>query len=267
MNKTKLLLGTAMTLLFAIGHAEAGTLYIANMNQANVLPPTGATFTGTGFVILNDTETSATVTATHNITIPMTGGHIHRGLATANGPVILPFPTLTSPIGPLVWAIPAADVTNLKNLGLYMALHTTANPGGAIRATLVRSLLSTAATNSAQMTVANNLDVAPGYNADLDQILMGQAVASGPTRTKALDDLSGRTIYVQGRETLEAMAGFEDSLLSHAEEVAGAPVLGFTGFVRGGTTFGKRNTEVDQAGSTVSRPFVMAGFDHGLGNV
>ena len=92
---------------------------IANLSQANENPPTGAPYTGTGFLVLNDAETSATVTATHNITIPLTGGHIHRGTAAVNGPVIFPFVApYTSPVGQLTWAIPAADVVNLKNLGL-----------------------------------------------------------------------------------------------------------------------------------------------------
>ena len=157
----------------------------SNLSQANENPPTGALFTGTGFLVLNDAETSATVTATHNITIPLTGGHIHRGTATVNGPVIFPFVApYASPIGPLVWAIPAADVVNLKPLGLYMNFHTAVNPGGAIRGTLVRALTSTAATTGAQMRVANALDVSAGYNADLDSVLMSTATASASPSTR-----------------------------------------------------------------------------------
>src|SRR6478609_340752 len=94
----------AAFVLLAGTSVQAGTLYLARLSQANENPPTGAPFTGTGVLILNDAETQATITATHNINIPVTGGHIHRGIPTVNGPVIFPFPAPTSPVGPLTWA-------------------------------------------------------------------------------------------------------------------------------------------------------------------
>ena len=262
--KTKFAIGAAVATLLVTSGAQAGTLYISNLSQANENPPTGALFTGTGFLILNDAETSATVTATHNINITLTGGHIHRGTAAVNGPVIFPFVApYTSPIGPLTWAIPAADVVNLKNLGLYMNLHTSVNPGGAIRGTLVRALTSTAATTGAQMRVANALDVSAGLNSDLDSILMSTATASATARTQTLEDLSGNTVYAQGRQAIESMAGFEDSLFSHADDISRQdPGVGFSGFVKGGSAFGKRDAYGDQAGSSVTRPYVMGGLDY-----
>lgn len=261
--KTKYAVGAAVATLLVTSGAQAGTLYISNLSQANENPPTGALFTGTGFLILNDAENSATITATHNINIPVTGGHIHRGAATVNGPVIFPFVApYTSPVGPLVWAIPAADVVNLKNLGLYMNFHTAVNPGGAIRGTLVRALTSTAATTGAQMRVANVLDVSAGYNGDLDSVLMSSATASAATRTQTLDDLSGRQIYAQGRQAVESMAGFEDSLFAHANELDAQAGQGFAGFIKGGSAFGTHKDYGDQAGSKVSRPFVLGGVDY-----
>ena len=264
--KTKYALGAATalvtTLIVATG-AQAGTLYIANLSQANENPPTGAPYTGTGWVILNDAENSATVTATHNITIPLTGGHIHRGIGTVNGPVIFPFVApYASPIGPLTWAIPAADVVNLKNLGLYVNFHTAVNPGGAIRGTLVRALTSTAATTGAQTRVANALDVSAGYNSDLDSILMSTATASASVRTQTLEDLNGKTIYAQGRQAVESMAGFENSLFAHADTMARSEGQGFSGFIDGGSAFGKRSAYADQAGSSVTRPFILGGVDY-----
>jgi uncharacterized protein with beta-barrel porin domain len=265
MKKTTLLLAAAAgSAVLSAGAAQAGTLYIANLTQAGENPPTGAPYTGTGFLILNDAETSATVTATHNVPLSLlTGGHIHRGPAGVNGSIIFPFTPPNSPVGPLVWAIPTAEVANLKAQGLYMNFHTSVNPGGAIRGQLVRSLISTSATNSAQMNVANALDVSAGYNADLDSILMAEAVATTANRTQALDDLSGRTIYVQGRQGVEAMSGFENSLLSHAG--SHKAVTGFAPFAIIGDAFGKRDADVNQAGSKVSRPSILAGFDFGAG--
>ena len=91
------LLVAAFALVISIP-VRAGTLYLARLSQANENPPTGAPFSGTGVLILNDAENTATITATHNITLPVTGGHIHRGAPTANGPVIFPFPAPTSPL-------------------------------------------------------------------------------------------------------------------------------------------------------------------------
>lgn len=259
LNKILGRIGTALAVLLTAGAAQAGTLYIATLSAANEVPPTAAPFSGTGFLILNDAETSATITATHNINIPLTGGHIHRGTAAVNGPIIFPFPNPASPVLPLLWSIPAADLLNLKNLGLYVNFHTTANPTGAIRGTLVRSVLATSATTAGQTSIANALDVSAGLHPELDQILISQAVASSSERAQALGELSGRTIFTQARQALETMAGFEDSLFAHAESTANSAFEGFSGFALGGAAFGKRDTLADQAGAATSRPYLLAG--------
>ena len=263
MTKSKLLLSTAAVVLLSANAANAGTLYISNLSGANENPPTTSTATGTGFVILNDAETSATVYATHNVGPTLSGGHIHRGGASINGPIILPFTVPTSPVGPLVWAIPAADVTNLKTLGLYMNFHTTTNPGGAIRGQLVRFRYTASALTDTQMAVANALDISAGFTSDLDGLLMSGATQTAATRAAELDDLSGRTLYAQTRQTLETMGSFEDSIFMHAEEDSAAPGA-FAAFAKGGQSFGKRETSVDQAGAKTTRPFLMAGLAYGL---
>ena len=271
MKKTQLLIGTAAAALLVSGTANAGTLYISQLSGANEPPPiVGSAATGVGVLILNDAETSATVTVTHNevtanATTTVTLGHIHRAPAGVAGPVIFPFPNPTSPIGPLVWTIPAAELTNLKNGGLYAQIHTAKNPSGDIRGQLIRALFAPAATNAAQLAVANALDVSAGLNTDLDQILIAQVQASATVKAASLSDLSGNTIYAQGRHALEAVGGFEDSLFSHAEDQEGAKSTGFAGFVVGGDAFGKRDASADQAGSTTSRPYVLVGVDYGFG--
>ena len=265
MNRSILMLGTAAISLAAGSGAQAGTLWIAQMSGANENPPTTAPYTGTGFLILNDAETIGTVYATHNISIPLTGGYIHRGTATVNGPIIFPFPAPASPVGPLSQALLPADVAALKVQGLYMNFHTAVNPGGAIRGTLNRSLLSTSASNASQMAVANALDVSAGLNADLDQLLMAGAVATSTVRAQALDDLSGRTVYATGRQAAETMAGFEDSLFAHAETMARSSASGAAGFAFLGDAFGSRDNSADQAGSKVSRPSILVGFDFAPG--
>jgi len=247
---------------------RAGTLYLARLSQANENPPTGATFTGTGVLILNDAENTATITATHNITLPVAGGHIHRGTPAANGPVIFPFPAPSSPVGPLTWSIPTADVDNLKNQGLYMNFHTPVNPGGAIRGTLLRALLAPSATTPVQMRLANALDISAGYNADLDSILVATNLADAATQTWTLGDLSGGTIHALGREALETMGNFESTVFAYTDDVRADPTLAagkFHGFIRVGSEFGRRDATANQLGSTVRRPFTLLGADLQVG--
>jgi len=67
MPVTKWALGATAAATMAAGSAEAGTLWVANLSGAGENPPTNATFTGTGFLVLNDAETQASVTWTHTI--------------------------------------------------------------------------------------------------------------------------------------------------------------------------------------------------------
>ncbi|MGE3334523.1 MAG: autotransporter domain-containing protein [Rhodospirillaceae bacterium] len=271
MRKSRLLLSTAAFVLAAATSAQAGTLYISNMQYEGAPNPSQAR--GTGFLILDDAQASATVYATHDIatrgTSPLTLGHIHRAPAGVNGPVIFGFTPVppVSPVGPLVWAIPQAELVNLNNAGLYMQFHTQLNPAGEIRGQIVRAMFAPAATTDTQMLVANALDVSAGRNTDLDQVLMGRfaSTVTTATRTQSLDDLSGRTLYSAGRQAVEAMAGFQDSLFEHAEDIAGSGKEGFGGFVGGGMIFGTRETDSATAGAKISRPYVMAGFDYGMG--
>ncbi len=261
--------GLFATALLALvyGSAQAGTLYLARMSGAGENPPNNVTFTGTGVLILNDAENSATITATHNITDPLVGGHIHRGPVGVNGPVIFPFPAPQSPVGPLIWAIPAADVENLKNLGLYMNFHTPLFPAGAIRSPLVRALLAPAAMSPAQMRLANALDISAGYNSDLDSILVQTNLASTAIQTATLSDLSGGTLYVQTRQQLETMENFQGSLFSYFDDTRSTNSAGdhFTTFLRLGEEFGSRDASENQLGSSASHPFVLVGLQYQVG--
>ncbi len=263
MKKTNLLLGTAVAVVLSANAANAGSLYIADLRGANENPANTSPFTGRGYLILNDAETVATVTATHNVDATLTAGHIHRGTAAVNGPVIFPFPQPQSPMGPLTWNIPAADVVNLKALGLYMNFHTSVFPGGVIRDQLRRALFVTSATNEMQTLLAGALDGSYGISTDLDTVLMGQAFATGATKAAVLDELSGRTIYTQSRQELETMRDFQESLMTHGEQ-GGVASGTFGGFVKGGYGFGTRDNSSDRAGSDITRPYLLAGIEYGL---
>lgn len=70
-------------------------------------------------------------------------GHLHTGAPGANGPVFLPFPFnnaasngFESPITGTSILSPSQAAALLAN-GIYANFHTSANPGGEIRANLV----------------------------------------------------------------------------------------------------------------------------------
>lgn len=247
----------------------AGTLYISRLSGANESPPTTSTDTGIGVLILNDAENQGTITATHTITVPVTGGHIHRGAAGVNGPIIFPFPAPTSPVGPLTWsAIPAADVDNLKNGGLYMNFHTAASPGGAIRGQLVRARLAPTAATKAQTALANVLDVSAGYSSDLDQVLIQTNLANATIQAQTLNELTPGTLYVAGRQQIEAMTTLTHGIFDYTAAVRADPASAssqMNGFIRAGDGFGTRSASDNQTGSSISRPYVAAGLDRQLG--
>ncbi len=108
------------------------------LNGAQEVPatPSGATGQMTG------TYNKATKELTYNVTytgITPIAGHIHQsptGPGT-NGPVIIPFSSLTSPISGR--ATLKQDQENALMEGrLYVNLHTAQFPGGEIRANIMR---------------------------------------------------------------------------------------------------------------------------------
>lgn len=262
MRNTAVGLSAIAIAAFGAGSAQAGSLWIANMTSAKENPPNNAGFSGTGFVVLNDAETQASVTATHNIPAnQLTGGHIHRGPAGVNGPIIFPFANPASPVGPLIWAIPAADVTNLKGGGLYMNFHTAAFPGGVIRDQFSRVLFSRAAGTTTQGAVGSALDVSAGFTAGLDQVLFGMALLPATSQAAALQDLGGDTLYSQGRQEAENMQGFQETIFQHIE-TSPPTAPGVSLFGTFNADWGNRGDHEGQAGSELTRQSLLGGVQY-----
>jgi len=95
----------------------------------------------------------------------------------------------------------------------------------------------------------------------MDQLLIAQALASSDARTQALGELSGLTVYVQGREAAETMVGFQETVFSHTDDLTSRHATGFGMFAEAGTSFGERDAKVGQAGSKISRPMFVTGID------
>lgn len=260
----KIAIGAGAVALAALGAgaAQAGTLWIANMTPAKEAPPNNTSFSGTSFLVLNTAETQASVTATHNIPAnTLTGGHIHRAPPGVNGPIILPFPNPASPIGPVPWAIPAADVANLKAGNIYINIHTATFPGGVIRDQYAQVVFANAAATPSQRAAAAALDVSAGLNADLDQALFAMAVLPAAAQAAAVADLGGDTIYAQGRQPAEGMQGLQETIFQRVQD--GVPeAQGFGVFGALDAQWGRRDSRDGQAGSRIRRQSILAGVQY-----
>ncbi|MEX0800911.1 MAG: CHRD domain-containing protein [Dehalococcoidia bacterium] len=148
LNIVRLRLALAMlvlaTALFAYSadSAEASSLFRAELDGAQEVPPTASPATGTATVVLNDAETMASITlafTASELLSPQIDAHIHGPAAPGvDGPIVFPLPTQGGFVG-LPWPLTPADVANLKAGLLYINVHTVTNPGGEIRGQLLEA--------------------------------------------------------------------------------------------------------------------------------
>ena len=110
--------------------------FTATLSGANEVPPAGSTNTGTTLVTVD--PTTGAIAWTTSSTIPQTsatGHHIHRGVAGANGSVVVNFGTSYSGVVAASTVLASEIVGNPS--GFYVNLHTAAFPSGELRAQLV----------------------------------------------------------------------------------------------------------------------------------
>lgn len=109
----------------------------ATLSGSQEVPATASTATGLASLAVNPL-TGAVQGRLVTSGITGTGAHIHEGAAGTNGPVLIPL----TDAGSGVWTVPAGttltstQVTAWLNGGLYVNVHTAANPGGEIRGQL-----------------------------------------------------------------------------------------------------------------------------------
>lgn len=114
-----------------------GQRYNVTLSGAQEVPPVSTRASGSARItVAEDLSVSASVTTSG---IVATAAHIHMAAAGANGPVIVPF-AKSGDAG--FSSQPGARLTQaqfeaLKRGGLYVNVHSAANPGGEIRAQLV----------------------------------------------------------------------------------------------------------------------------------
>jgi hypothetical protein len=116
----------------------------AVLKPSNEVPPTNSRATGVALVHINGTRLSFSVVIANPARETFILGHIHRGAAGVNGPIVVPLfdgsdssRLFTQFDSIQITAENAAAICgNLA--GHYVNYHTTANPGGAIRGQLTR---------------------------------------------------------------------------------------------------------------------------------
>lgn len=106
------------------------------LSGANENPPLTTNATGKFVGTLNQETRLLKFTLTFSGITP-NAGHIHSGAVGVNGPVIIPFPSLTTSPYSYEVVLTTAQVDLLKTNMLYTNLHTPVNPGGEIRGQLM----------------------------------------------------------------------------------------------------------------------------------
>ncbi len=146
-------LTAALALPALVAAQGAATQWRAALVGGNEVPPGTSTATGTFTATLDEAAGTLTWTLTVPSITSATAAHLHQAAAGANGSVVLPLYTppagttvstlnLTGTaraadiVGPLAGNF-AGFVTALKGGTIYANVHTTANPGGEIRAQVI----------------------------------------------------------------------------------------------------------------------------------
>jgi uncharacterized membrane protein YgcG len=132
--KTTAILPALVAFLFSGAASAAVTNWGGALAGTNEVPPNASAFKGNAVCTYDDVTKALACTITHNVTTP-TMGHIHMGAKTVNGGVVYTFPTLVSPIAANT-TLNGGQENALKASGLYVNIHTAANPTGEIRAQL-----------------------------------------------------------------------------------------------------------------------------------
>lgn len=179
------------------------------LTGAQETPATTSIATGYASIAVNPTS-GAISGAVLTSGITGTGAHIHEAATGTAGPIIIP---LTDAGGGL-WTVPAGatltstQVTSWQNGNLYVNVHTTANPGGEIRAQLnLAAPLTQGTTLAGSKEVPTNTSTATGTG----------AVGINPA-----------TLELCGGVTTTGLTGTASHIHEAAVGVAGPIIIGLT---------------------------------------
>ena len=130
------ILFVGMTNLLHAEHLSSHLQFSAKMSGANEVPAVTSDAQGIGIFTLDKAKSTLYINVSlNNLSGPITGMHIHEGVAGANGPVIfnlVPFLSGNRAKG-VIRDIAPEVITKLLNGAYYINVHTSLNPGGEIR--------------------------------------------------------------------------------------------------------------------------------------
>ena len=96
------------------------------------VPPVATDSSAACYAFLNEAQDELRVRCEHDVE-GVAAAHVHEGAAGENGPVLFPFDDPASPIDQ-TFAVTSTDVDAFFAGGLYVNIHSNANPGGEVRA-------------------------------------------------------------------------------------------------------------------------------------
>jgi hypothetical protein len=132
------LLTVAAVVLGRPAPAAADTLFKANLDGAQEVPPVVTPATGYGTVHLNEAEDQALVSLSFSGLLgAQTQAHIHGPAGPGvDAPIVIFLPN--GNFNNFVWNLTPIDVANLKAGLLYINVHSTVELGGEIRGQLLQ---------------------------------------------------------------------------------------------------------------------------------
>lgn len=138
----------AALLVCASAQASAAGIFAGTLLGSNeVGNPGNLSALGTAIAVIDDAGKVDVTFSFANLGANLTGAHIHRGAAGANGPVIIDFSPPAIGAGPGIFSFTASvtdldafEITNANASGYYFNLHTSGFPAGAIRGQLVSAV-------------------------------------------------------------------------------------------------------------------------------
>jgi CHRD domain len=131
-------------LFFSGGAAFAAPQnFTSNLSGSNEVPPGDAGMTGKATATVDPSSGQVCAKITSNVTGAV-AMHIHKGVAGANGPVVVPLdPKTINGARTCVTVTPAIAAAIVANpAGHYFNIHTPTAPGGATRGQLARAVPS-----------------------------------------------------------------------------------------------------------------------------
>ncbi len=115
--------------------AQAETVFVAELNGSQEVPPNSSEASGNGVFVLNDAQTELSFSIEYTgLEAPETGAHFHNAAPGQNGPAVFTLPPGSPKNG--VWEIPSEMVEELLAGRIYVNIHTELYPGGEIRGDL-----------------------------------------------------------------------------------------------------------------------------------